>query len=546
VSVDADAQRLHDLRQALEAFDRTAVTRLVGAFIADIRTRPDPVDPGLGLDVLRLLQRKRRIRMVQDVAEALLAHGLADDVALRHRYALALADHDRVAAAESLLATLPPEVRATDPEVQGAIGRVHKQRYVTAGPAAGARRAEALRASVAVYEAAYRADPSGNFYHGINTAALLHRAAADGVDVPGHPGPAADAAGIAAAILAVVDGVTEPDRWQLASAAEACLALDRHDDALVWLARYVGSRADAFELGSTLRQFELVWRLTSGAEPGRRLLPMLRNRLLQAEGGALSVDPSEVTPESLSRFDEVARTLVARAGVDYERIYGLDHFHPIDWLRDALAACRSVALVEDGYEGMGTGFVLAGTALRPGWPARVLLTNAHVVPDAVDPADVVVTFRGLSDTRPDEAATVRPGPEILWHSPRHELDTCVLALPDDLSPQVAPLPVRTRFPRIGPDTRTRAYVIGHPMGIPEVRLSLHDSVLLDADDRYAWYRSPTQRGSSGSPVFDDHWRVIALHHGANDSVRGTAGGAGGANEGIRIDRLLAAVRGGAG
>jgi hypothetical protein len=36
--------------------------------------------------------------------------------------------------------------------------------------------------------------------------------------------------------------------------------------------------------------------------------------------------------------------------------------------------------------------------------------------------------------------------------------------------------------------------------------------------------------------------VIALHHGATDSMPGTAGGGSAANEGIRIDRLLEALR----
>ena len=491
--------------------------------------------------MLKLLQRKRHIRLVHNVAEALLAHGL-DTVALRHRYALALVDHDRTAAAEALLAPLPPEARETNTEVQGAVGRVHKQRYVTSGPAAGERRAKDLARAVAAYAAAYRNDPAANYYHGINVAALLHRAAADGVDLLGHPDPAGDAAEIARDILDRTEREDEPDLWELASAAEACLALGRHDDAVAWLAHYVSSRADAFEFSSTLRQFEQVWRLDTEIEPGRRLIPMLRNRLLQTDGGALSLEPRELTPESLRRFDDVQTTLKARGGTAYERVYGLDRFHPVDWLRNALLACRSVARVEDGYDSKGTGFVLAGDNLGPGWPARVLLTNAHVVPGAVEPDDVVITFRGLSEAGRETAVTVRPVGGMLWHSPKYDLDACVLALPDDLSPQISPLRVSRRFPRLGEENRVRAYVIGHPMGIPEIRLSLHNSLVLDPDDRYVWYRSPTERGSSGSPVFDDKWRVIALHHGATDSMRGTAGGGSAANEGIRIDRLLAALR----
>ena len=289
-----------------------------------------------------------------------------------------------------------------------------------------------------------------------------------------------------------------------------------------------------------------MWQLDTDTEPGRRLVPLLRNRLLQSPGGVLSVAPSELTPEALRRFDDVQRGLEDHPRREYEAVFGHDRFHPVSWLRKALDACRSVARVEDGYDGKGTGFVLRGGDLRAGWPARVLLTNAHVVPASVGIADVVITFRGLSDSGTPHAeapVSVRPVGEMLWHSDKHDLDACVLALPDDLSPQVRPLDVRTRFPTLSPDAPVRAYVIGHPRGVPEVRISLHDSLVLGADERYAWYRSPTEKGSSGSPVFDDGWRVMALHHGVTTSMRGTAGGASAANEGIRMDELLARVAG---
>jgi len=62
----------------------------------------------------------------------------------------------------------------------------------------------------------------------------------------------------------------------------------------------------------------------------------------------------------------------------------------------------------------------------------------------------------------------------------------------------------------------------------------------DADSAQA----QTGTCATRAPSDDDRWRVIALHHGSTDSMpgipgpEGTAGG-GPANEGIRLDRLLA-------
>lgn len=527
------------LGHAVDAGQHEDVERLTRRLVLSLRSRDVALAPAPSCAALVLLQRKRYVSLVQLLAEALLANG-SRTVEVVHRYALALLDDNRVAAAEGLLGTLTSDERAGNAEVAGAVGRVHKQRYVLSGPAAGRRRTGDLASGVESYGRAYDEDPDTNLYHGVNAAALLARADRDGVRVPGHEAPGEEARRIAASVLATVETAAEPDLWALATAAEAALALGRVDDAVSWMARYVGSDADAFEFASTLRQLELVWRLDVASEPGQQLIPLLRSRLLQAEGGAFSVSPDEITPASLRRLDDLDAGLEKRVGVDYERVFGWDRFQPIGWLHAALTACRSVARVEDSWgEAYGTGFVLDGTAVGgDGWPRRVLLTNAHVVPEALALVDTYLTFRGLADDGPHSTASVRPLGEILWHSPKEEYDACFLALPDDLDELAAALEMRRRFPSLDSGAKPRAYIIGHPQGSPNVQVSLHDTRVLQVDDVFTHYRSPTEPGSSGSPVFDDRWRVIALHHGATSAL---PRGIGPANEGIRMDRLLTAV-----
>jgi endonuclease G len=44
--------------------------------------------------------------------------------------------------------------------------------------------------------------------------------------------------------------------------------------------------------------------------------------------------------------------------------------------------------------------------------------------------------------------------------------------------------------------------------------SINDNLLLGYDGRWVHYRAPTKGGRSGSPVFNQDWELIALHHAA--------------------------------
>ena len=89
----------------------------------------------------------------------------------------------------------------------------------------------------------------------------------------------------------------------------------------------------------------------------------------------------------------------------------------------------------------------------------------------------------------------------------------------------------------------RAYVIGHPRGLEQPQFSLQDNHILGYDETRMHYRSPTEGGSSGSPVFDKQWNLIALHHAGSLEMRRLDGvGVYAANEGILVSAIIAAVR----
>ncbi len=54
-------------------------------------------------------------------------------------------------------------------------------------------------------------------------------------------------------------------------------------------------------------------------------------------------------------------------------------------------------------------------------------------------------------------------------------------------------------------------VVGHPMGRLK-EIAVRDNALVQRLDDFLHYRTDTEPGNSGSPVFNDQWEVVALHH----------------------------------
>ena len=64
---------------------------------------------------------------------------------------------------------------------------------------------------------------------------------------------------------------------------------------------------------------------------------------------------------------------------------------------------------------------------------------------------------------------------------------------------------------------------------------LQNNELVGIYEKVIRYTADTEVGSSGSPIFDNSWTVIGLHHaGGEQNAKGTWLN----NEGIRIDRIV--------
>ncbi|MEU0074218.1 trypsin-like peptidase domain-containing protein [Streptomyces sp. NPDC006332] len=191
----------------------------------------------------------------------------------------------------------------------------------------------------------------------------------------------------------------------------------------------------------------------------------------------------------------------------------------------ASAVCRLRVTAQDGAR-------YHGTAFRIG--ADLLLTNHHVLYDGQGRGPVAVEawfgYEADTDGRTREHLVVPCEPGSATGDATLDWAVIRAAAPLPGDAVCVPLPDSTS---VGLDDRV--YIIQHPHG--EVKkLAARHNVVRHVDDVVIQYWTDTERGSSGSPVFDEHWRLVAVHRrwrrigqlGEADEFR---------NEGVRIERV---------
>jgi V8-like Glu-specific endopeptidase len=178
----------------------------------------------------------------------------------------------------------------------------------------------------------------------------------------------------------------------------------------------------------------------------------------------------------------------------------------IAFLRRGLEVARAVCRLRVVLDGK----VMLGSAFRIG--PDLLLTNYHVLRDpdrpAAVPALVEARFNYELDWQLREAESVRV-----------ECDpaTIIGEAPDDWAAIRVSEPIPAEFPALdladigSVAVDDHVYIIQHPDGAPKM-IGMHHNLVRYVDDRVVQYWTDTKAGSSGSPVFDERWRIVALHH----------------------------------
>jgi endonuclease G len=201
----------------------------------------------------------------------------------------------------------------------------------------------------------------------------------------------------------------------------------------------------------------------------------------------------------------------------------------VAFLAKGLRVAPAVARIWVQY---ASGSAAVGTAFRIG--QDLLLTNHHVLFDRTGPAtSVAIWFKYETDL----------DGHLLAHDVHGgEVESIAGDAEDDWAVVRASRPLDDAYPILGlGGTRPlcvddRVYIIQHPRGGPK-QIGLHHNDVRYLDEKIVQYRTDTEGGSSGSPVFNERWEVVALHH-SWERARGGGTPPQLVNEGIRIERVV--------
>lgn len=243
----------------------------------------------------------------------------------------------------------------------------------------------------------------------------------------------------------------------------------------------------------------------------------------------------------------------------FERILGTNDLMDARFLEEGATVARSVGRIVIGeasglIAGYGTGVLIA---------PDLVMTNNHVLRSAAEAASstLELDYEATEGGRLKQSVSFRLDPDAFFVTDSHFDYTVVAVAPVSESGTD-----RTRFgwvrlnPNLGKVIKgERVNIVQHPNGDPK-QVALHENQVCDMLPDFLHYKTDTAPGSSGSPVFNDEWELVALHHSgvprrdAQDRILTSDGEVWDqsmgeqhidwvANEGARVSRIVASLLG---
>lgn len=224
--------------------------------------------------------------------------------------------------------------------------------------------------------------------------------------------------------------------------------------------------------------------------------------------------------------------------VALERIIGQNDLFPISFFEAGLKAANPVCRIEirdptGRVIGYGTGFLVSPS---------LLLTNNHVLENRDTAQFSVAQFNYEIDLdlneRPMKSFHLTPERFFITNQ---ELDFTLVAVEESSADgtEISDFGFLSLIPQTG-NGLVGEYVsiIQHPSGEHKA-VAIRENQILDVFDDFIHYSTDTMPGSSGSPVYNDGWTVISLHHAGVPNPKNQSEFI--ANEGIRISSIIGFV-----
>ena len=236
------------------------------------------------------------------------------------------------------------------------------------------------------------------------------------------------------------------------------------------------------------------------------------------------------SPYSRSKLDKP----VSATNKQLEKLtQGISTLLPISFLEKGIVKSKAVVRIVTGRS-LGTGFIIQN---------KYLLTNNHVIgdTDAAITAKIQLNYEESIEGNMRNYITRRLDPlSVNGFETSKENDWTIVKLKDYTALDEQEYGF-INLEQLKISDNEFVNIIQHPSGEAK-KIALYHNLVISLDQERIQYLTDTLPGSSGSPVFNSDWQVVALHHAGGEvnvigeSVRQIV------NEGININLVIKEVR----
>jgi V8-like Glu-specific endopeptidase len=255
-----------------------------------------------------------------------------------------------------------------------------------------------------------------------------------------------------------------------------------------------------------------------------------------------AVQRNQVTFAVLDMLQDVAHQLEGQPGpiatapvafeipdeVGLEKIFGTNNLKSIAWLSRGLQVARSVCRVVTP-KGIGSGFLIEGGRL---------LTNHHVISSSeiAERSHIELGYEENAYGAVQSAVSYPLEPSSLRTS--STLDYAWITIHQSAEqPSIESWGSLRLTQHSEPRAGDHVVIIQHPQGGPK-QIALTANQVVNVYEYRLQYTTDTLPGSSGSPVFNDDWQVIAIHHAGGNLISNSRGDRRFVIQGILLSYIL--------